>query len=320
MSKHHTEDYKLSAVLYYLSHDKNLRDTCEIFNCKFQSLARWIERYEKQGSVKRKDRDTKNLKITNEIEIFVKDHVKKYPTTILWELSKLVNDKFKVELSDSSIHNILSNHSITRKRVRSKYYPEKVVGQEQADIAEFYKKLNKFKYNKTICLDETSIYLNMVLPYGRSKSGTRVIKKTNIYPYKRYNCLCAISAKKVIGCILYEDLKGGVKTDNILEFYNKFIKDKYKEHLIIMDNAVIHKSKKIKELIESTDNKLLYSVPYHPETNAIEEFFSQLKHYIKKKSPNTYEDIVTVIKDTIKNKITKEHLTNYLKHSFRIYK
>ena len=320
MSKHHTEDYKLSAVLYYLSHDKNLRDTCEIFNCKFQSLARWIERYEKQGSVKRKDRDTKNLKITNEIEIFVKDHVKKYPTTILWELSKLVNDKFKVELSDSSIHNILSNHSITRKRVRSKYYPEKVVGQEQADIAEFYKKLNKFKYNKTICLDETSIYLNMVLPYGRSKSGTRVIKKTNKYPYKRYNCLCAISAKKVIGCILYEDLKGGVKTDNILEFYNKFIKDKYKEHLIIMDNAVIHKSKKIKELIESTNNKLLYSVPYHPETNAIEEFFSQLKHYIKKKSPNTYEDIVTVIKDTIKNKITKEHLTNYLKHSFRIYK
>lgn len=270
----HTEDYKLSAVLYYLSHDKNLRDTCEIFNCKFQSLARWIERYEKQGSVKRKDRDTKNLKITNEIEIFVKDHVKQFPTTILWELSlhsrKLVNDKFKVELSDSSIHNILSNHSITRKRVRSKYYPEKVVGQEQADIAEFYKKFNKFKYNKTICLDETSIYLNMVLPYGRSKSGTRVIKKTNKYPYKRYNCLCAISAKKVIGCILYEDLKGGVKTDNVLEFYNKFIKDKYKEHLIIMDNAVIHKSKKIKELIESTDNKLLYSVPYHPETNAIE--------------------------------------------------
>jgi transposase-like protein len=49
MSKHHTEDYKLSAVLYYLSHDKNLRDTCEIFNCKFQSLARWIERYEKRS-------------------------------------------------------------------------------------------------------------------------------------------------------------------------------------------------------------------------------------------------------------------------------
>ena len=50
-----------------------------------------------------------------------------------------------------------------------------------------------------------------------------------------------------------------------------------------MDNAVIHKSKVIRETIENSDNDLLYSVPYHPETNFIEEFFRQLKHYIKKK-------------------------------------
>jgi transposase len=50
-----------------------------------------------------------------------------------------------------------------------------------------------------------------------------------------------------------------------------------------MDNAVIHKSIKIREKIEKSGNNLLYSVPYHPETNAIEEFFNQLKHYIKRK-------------------------------------
>jgi hypothetical protein len=37
------------------------------------------------------------------------------------------------------------------------------------------------------------------LSYGRSKSGTRVIKKTTKYPYKRYNLLCAISSNKVVG-------------------------------------------------------------------------------------------------------------------------
>lgn len=83
-----------------------------------------------------------------------------------------------------------------------------------------------------------------------------------------------------------------------------------------MDNAVIHRSKQIRELIEETDN----SVPYHPETNAIEEFFSQLKHYIKKESPNTYEDIEKVIKEIINTKIKRDHLTNYLKYSFRLYK
>ena len=66
MSKHHTEDYKLSAVLYYLSHDKNLRDTCEIFNCKFQSLARWIERYNEVKELKRHNRTNISYKITKE--------------------------------------------------------------------------------------------------------------------------------------------------------------------------------------------------------------------------------------------------------------
>jgi hypothetical protein len=126
----------------------------------------------------------------------------------------------------------------------------------------------------------------MTHSYGRSRSGTRVIKKTHKYPYKRYNLLCAISAYKVFGLKLYGERKGALKTTNILEFYDEFIKNNYKNYLIIMDNAVIDKSKLIKD-----SNKLLYSVAYHTETNSIEEFFSQLKYYIKKQSPNTYEDI-----------------------------
>ena len=72
----------------------------------------------------------------------------------------------------------------------------------------------------------------------------------------------------------------------------------------------------------SPPNKIPYETnkTVNPETNSIEEFFSQLKHYIKKESPNIYENIDTTIKDVLANKIKKEHLTNYLKHSYRIYK
>jgi hypothetical protein len=55
----------------------------------------------------------------------------------------------------------------------------------------------------------------MTHAYGRSRSGTRVIKKTNKYPYKRFNLLCAISAEKVIGWKLYPERKGGIKTTDI---------------------------------------------------------------------------------------------------------
>lgn len=146
------------------------------------------------------------------------------------------------------------------------------------------------------------------------------IKKTHIYPFKKYNLLVAISYNKFIGWKLYENLKGGVRKEQLVEFYKKHIYDKYKKYLILMDNASPHKAIILKDLIKESGNDLLYTVPYHPETNPIEEFFSQLKHYIRKTSPQNYKEISDKIKDILNTKIKKKHLENYFKHSFQIYK
>ena len=47
MTKHKTEDYKISAVKYYLNNDKGdgYKKTCKIFDCKKSSLRDWIKRY-----------------------------------------------------------------------------------------------------------------------------------------------------------------------------------------------------------------------------------------------------------------------------------
>ena len=60
--KHHSEDYKLSAFKFYLKHNQDMRNTCKIFDCKYQSLARWVKTYKKQGNVKRKTRKNKDIK------------------------------------------------------------------------------------------------------------------------------------------------------------------------------------------------------------------------------------------------------------------
>ena len=41
--KHKTEDYKISAVKYYLSNSFSLYYVCNIFGCKKQSLTRWVK-------------------------------------------------------------------------------------------------------------------------------------------------------------------------------------------------------------------------------------------------------------------------------------
>jgi len=66
MSKHKSEDYKISAVKYYLNNDVSLDDVCEIFDCSKQSLYRWVKRYNELEEIKRLNRKPKSYKITKE--------------------------------------------------------------------------------------------------------------------------------------------------------------------------------------------------------------------------------------------------------------
>ena len=61
--KHKTEDYKISAVKYYIKDNKSLDEVCDIFSCKKQSLSRWVERYEKEKSIKRHNRNQFLIKL-----------------------------------------------------------------------------------------------------------------------------------------------------------------------------------------------------------------------------------------------------------------
>ena len=66
MSKHKSEDYKLSAVKYYLNNQVSLDDVCKIFDCPKQSLYRWIKRYEELEEIKRLSRKQISYKITKD--------------------------------------------------------------------------------------------------------------------------------------------------------------------------------------------------------------------------------------------------------------
>jgi transposase-like protein len=64
--KHKTEDYKISAVKYYLQNDESLDNVCNIFSCKKTSLRRWIMNYKKNKHLKRLNRPSLSYKITKE--------------------------------------------------------------------------------------------------------------------------------------------------------------------------------------------------------------------------------------------------------------
>tara|TARA_B110000858_G_C17523846_1_gene346039 strand:+ start:285 stop:500 length:216 start_codon:yes stop_codon:yes gene_type:complete len=68
----------------------------------------------------------------------------------------------------------------------------------------------------------------------------------------------------------------------VIDFLIEFITTKYKNKLVILDNASSHRNQRVKDNIQE-NNKLLYSVPYQHYTNAIEQYFSVFKSKLRKK-------------------------------------
>ena len=56
MTKHNPEDYKFSAVKYYLNNEKGdgYKKKFNIFDCKKSTLRHWIKRYNISKSYKEK--------------------------------------------------------------------------------------------------------------------------------------------------------------------------------------------------------------------------------------------------------------------------
>jgi transposase len=91
MPPHKSEDYKISAVEYYLNSNKTQEDVCDIFKCSVRSLMRWAERYENEDSIKRHNRESISYKVKKDHVQFVLDEIKKNKTiTIEILLNKFI--------------------------------------------------------------------------------------------------------------------------------------------------------------------------------------------------------------------------------------
>ena len=119
MSKHKSEDYKITAVKYYLENYTNYTKTFEIFKCSERSLKRWIERYEELEEIKRLNRKPMSYKITKEQVKYAIQKLKENEQITMEELHKIVKNKYKdFDITPQHLGQVIRDHNITKKRTR----------------------------------------------------------------------------------------------------------------------------------------------------------------------------------------------------------
>lgn len=69
--------------------------------------------------------------------------------------------------------------------------------------------------------------------------------------------------------------------------------------VLVMDNVSFHHTKQIQRMCSEAGVKLVYLPPYSPDLNPIQEFFAELKGFIKRKwqsyAENPHQDFNTFL-------------------------
>jgi transposase len=145
----------------------------------------------------------------------------------------------------------------------------------------FLNKLETIARENRVYIDESGMDGSETNERAWGQRGKLIkVKKSGKY-YLRTNVIAGLVGRKSIAPFVFY---GSCNTELFNEWFEKFlIKELKPGQTVILDNASFHKSPRIKELVESVGCGLLYLPPYSPDLNPIEQFWANMKRWVKSK-------------------------------------
>lgn len=161
-------------------------------------------------------------------------------------------------------------------------------------------------------IDETGVNQDMTRNYARSLVGDRALSLKPCSKGKRTTLVAGLSKDGIVGSFIFQ----GYMDNCVFNFYvsEVLLKDIEKGSVIFMDNASVHKSSQLENIISSKGCYLVYLPRYSPEFNPIEMAWSKIKSYVRGKNPRTLQEVEQSLMQAIRT-ITTQDSINYIKHA-----
>ncbi len=92
-------------------------------------------------------------------------------------------------------------------------------------------------------------------------------------------------------------VQGGCKANDFNNYLDEVLCPRLSsDHVVIMDNARLHKTPRTRELIEATGAALMFLPPYSPDYNPVEHDFANIKRKREYHPETSIEDIIQMYK------------------------
>jgi len=172
------------------------------------------------------------------------------------------------------------------------------VERDELKYSDYLKLLEKFAKKDLVYIDESGINHQEINTSCWTKKGTEVIGERQGSQRGRTSVAASLNGENINAPMTYSGTMNGELFTYWLK--NFLVATLKKGQAVIMDNAAIHKVKKVRKIIEDAGCVLIYLPPYSPELNPIENYWAVMKNHLKK-IRDKFDNIDQAIDHTLKN-------------------
>jgi transposase len=167
-----------------------------------------------------------------------------------------------------------------------------------------------------VVYDESSAKTNMTRLYGRRFDGRRLVEAC---PHGYWQTTTMLSSLRLDGATAAMSLEGAVDAPAFEAYVEQVLLPTLKAgDIFLLDNLQVHKSAKVKALIESVGAEIWFLPPYSPDYSPIERMWSKVKAILRKIKARTQPVLETAI-GTALAAVTPQDAAGWFKHCGYVY-
>jgi transposase len=151
--------------------------------------------------------------------------------------------------------------------------------QDAGKVVAFQAEMTALDPEKIVYVDESGMGDDERPSRGWSAKGALCLGKKPGLPKERLNMIAALFQKTIIAPLVYTVSSTGILVETW--FSQCLLPILPLGTTIIMDNAPIHRKKRLEILAATTGCSILWLPPYSPEFNLIEPWWAIIKHKIR---------------------------------------
>jgi transposase len=190
---------------------------------------------------------------------------------------------------------------------------EKETPQNLIKLLEFRQRIASIELDKLAFLDEFRVELSDDKKYARSHQS-RVYSK--VYKARRRRAWSVITFMHSRGMDRGLAVEGSINRFVMRAYLIEIVIQEFRAlgiQYVIMDNLSVHKTKEVREVLEESGIEVIYTPPYSPECNAVEEGISKVKNEIRSNPDKSAENIVGLIGEALDH-VTEDNAQGFIRH------